>query len=476
MNASDREQLVVWLEQMIDGRIAAEDLARLQQLLTDEDEARQLYLDLTRQHAQLQWEEARLKSLAATETPKPATTGRSLLASRAALLLALTACAFAAVWIGRWLLPPHATRPVAQLTRVENASWGSNTLPTTLGSELAPGRLQLQLGLATIRFHSGAEVVLQGPAELELRDGMHGTLHSGTAVVEVPEPARGFTLDTPTASVIDYGTMFAVTVDSQRKTATVDVLEGEVEVQHATSKTVQRLHQKQTTVVGEDRLDDVEPSPAEPAVSDIPTRSTVDEGTVRITTATGRGGDATVIQSNVHNHANPHLVFVKNCNDEYRRKGYLAFDLQSLGGQRIESARLVLTLQPSGFGYASLVPDSTFSVYGLMDESLDKWTASNLQWETAPANIDAPGKLDGRLAGKLGQFAVPRGKQTGQVSIEGSALADFLNGDTNGIVTLIVVRDTSDRRPPGLVHAFANHQHPSAAPPTLELRLSDEER
>ena len=176
---------------MIDGRIAPEDLARLQRLLTEEDEARELYLDLTRQHAQLQWEEARLKSLAATESPKPATTGRSFLASRAALWFALTACAIAAVWVGRWLLPSHAASPVARLTRVENASWGSNTLPTTLGSELAPGRLQLQLGLATIRFHSGAEVVLQGPAELELRDGMHGTLHSGTAVVEVPEAARG---------------------------------------------------------------------------------------------------------------------------------------------------------------------------------------------------------------------------------------------------------------------------------------------
>lgn len=474
MNNQEREQLAQWLEQLIDDRLAPDAMADLERLLMDDPEARELYLDLTRQHAQLHLDRVRVPSVPDGEFSELAVrrAGDRKLSHWVALAIAAAACLIAAVWLGRGPVTPSSPT-LAELTSAEDASWGPSTLPTTVGSDLGPGRLQLQRGLATVRFRSGAEVTLQGPAGLQIEDVLRGTLLDGTAVVEVPESAHGFTLDTPTASVIDYGTMFAVTVDSARNTSTVDVLEGEVEVKHASTDAAQRLQEKQTTVVTESRMDEPAESSDEPALTG-PARPEPAEGNViRITTATGRGRDATVIQSDVYNHANPYMVFVKNCDDEYRRKGYLAFDLASLAGQPIESARLVLTLQPSGFGYASLAADSTFSVYGLTDEGLDAWTASDLRWESAPANRDAGDAVDTRLARKLGEFHVPRGRQTGQVSIEGADLRDFLNTDTNGIVTLIIVRDTTDLRVPGLVHAFANHMHPTAAPPVLELELSN---
>lgn len=476
MNGREREQLVKWVERLIDDRLGLEAMADLERLLMEDSDARELYLDLTRQHAELHLDRVRLKSVAAGEFAGPAFPRDRDRRPRiwAATAIAVAACLLLAVWIGSRSAPTLPT--VARLTSAEDASWGPSTLPTTVGSNLGQGRLQLQRGLATIRFDSGAEVVLQGPAELEIQGVLRGRLYAGTAVVEVPESAHGFTLDTPTASVIDFGTMFAVTVDSDRKTSTVDVLEGEVEVKHASTDTSQRLRQKQTTIVTEDKMDAAEESSDEPALVDRKEPSPGKGGIVRISTANGRGRDGTAIRSNTYDHSNPYLLFVKNCEDEYRRKGYLAFDVQSLEGRLIESARLVLTLLPSGFGYASLVPDSTFSVYALVDESLDGWTAGDLRWESAPANLDAADGLDGRLARKVGEFEVPRGRQTGQVSVEGSALRDFLNSDTNGIVTLIVVRDTPDNRSPGLVHAFANHKHPTAAPPTLELKLLDSSR
>ncbi len=473
MNDREREQLVLWLEQLIDDQLAPDAMADLERLLMEDTEARDLYLDLTRQHAQLHLERVRLKTVAADGSIERIASRPSRRTGLwAALGMAAAACLLAVVWLGP-LATATGPQSLARLTSAENASWGSSTLPTTVGSPLEQGRLHLQLGLATVRFNSGAEVVLQGPAVLEIQDDMRGMLHSGTAVVEVPESAHGFTLDTPTASVIDYGTMFAVTVDSQRKTSTVDVLEGEVEVKHAASDAVQRLGQKQTTTVTEIEMVDAEASSDEPALVAPAEPSSDESGIIRISTASGHGRDATAIQSNVYSHSNPYLLFVKNCDDEYRRKGYLALDVQSLEGRTIESAKLVLMLQPSGFGYASLVPDSTFSVYGLVDESLDTWTVDDLRWESAPANLDAPGALDEHVVRKLGEFHVPRGRQTGRVSIEGDPLRDFLNSDTNGMATLVVVRDTPDSRPPGLVHAFANHKHPTAAAPTLELRLSD---
>ncbi len=475
MNSREREQLAQWLEQLIDDQLSPDAMADLERLLMKDREARELYLDLTRQHAQLHLDRVRLQTVAEGELAEPvaAKSGIRRVNLWWGAMAALSACLLLAVWLGR---APTASGILAQLTSAEDASWGASTLPTTVGSNLGQGRLRLQRGLATVRFRSGAEVTLQGPAGLEIQDILRGTLLDGTAVVEVPESAHGFTLDTPTASVIDYGTMFAVTVDTVRNTSTVDVLEGEVEVKHASTDAAQRLRQKQTTIVSESKMDDPQKSSNEPVLIDFTTSDPADGRIVRISTAIGRGRDATVIQSDVHNHANPYMLFVKNCEDEYRRKGYLAFDLASLAGRDIESAKLILTLQPSGFGYASLTRDSTFSVYGVLDESLDAWSASDLRWKSAPANTDAGDAVDTTLARKLGEFHVPRGRQTGQVSLEGFGLRDFLVADTNGIATLIVVRDTTDLRVPGLVHGFANHRHPSVAPPTLEVVLADPTR
>ena len=471
MSSEKHEQIAQWLEQLIDGRLDPDAASDLERLLMQDPEARELYLDLSRQHAQLHLDRVWLRAVSDEEPTAPPTPNRRS-GFRTAVAFIASACLLLAVWMFR---PPAISSPsiIACLVSAEDAAWGPSTLPTTAGAQLGQGSLDLQRGLATVRFESGAEVTLQGPAKLLLDDTLRGTLLHGTAVVQVPESAHGFTLDTPTASVIDHGTMFAVTVDYTRNTSTVDVLEGEVEVKHSASSTNQRLRQKQTAIITEDRIDEPEPSSDEPALVGSSGARPTDENILRITTATGSGRDATVIQSNVHDHANPHMVFVKNCEGEYRRKGYLALDLQKLNGRHVESARLVLTLLPSGFGYASLASDSTFTVYGLVDESLDDWNASDLSWESAPANVDAGDAVNQRLTRKLGEFHVPRGRQTGQVSIEGPDLCGFLNSDTNGIVTLIVVRNTTDLRLPGLVHAFANSKHPTSPPPTLELKLAE---
>jgi hypothetical protein len=74
---------------------------------------------------------------------------------------------------------------------------------------------------------------------------------------------------------------------------------------------------------------------------------------------------------------------------------------------------------------------------------------------------------------ELGRFTIPRGIQTGSFGIEGEALEAFLNEDGNRRATLLIVRETSETRGGGLVHAFASSRHPSLAPPTLKLRVSE---
>ena len=171
------------------------------------------------------------------------------------------------------ILPPsqRANRIVARLTRTSHATWQQAEQPANGAPLQANQKLLLKQGLAEIEFSTGAIVVLEGPAELELgtRSAERETrnvptsnfqlstspnscsLTLGKLYARVPEQAHGFTVHTPTMTVVDLGTEFAVEVGSRGsevgmgnvKTPTSDlrpptstevhVLRGEVSVQPA---------------------------------------------------------------------------------------------------------------------------------------------------------------------------------------------------------------------------------------------------
>jgi len=87
--------------------------------------------------------------------------------------------------------------------------------------------LELEEGLAKLRFESGAEVVIKGPANLFIESGMICRLDQGELTANVPRIARGFTVQTPLGRVVDLGTAFGVNVGND---VDLQVFEGEIEV------------------------------------------------------------------------------------------------------------------------------------------------------------------------------------------------------------------------------------------------------
>jgi hypothetical protein len=150
-------------------------------------------------------------------------------------VMALAAClvlAAAGVW-SVWLKPSAArhgaTGPtVAMLIRAVDARWGPSTVSVRVGSALEPGWLRLESGLAQVVFYSGARVVMEGPAELQLVSSTGANCPMGRLLVEVPEPARGFRLKTDQLEVVDLGTAFGI--NAARGRSEVHVFNGEVEV------------------------------------------------------------------------------------------------------------------------------------------------------------------------------------------------------------------------------------------------------
>jgi hypothetical protein len=161
-----------------------------------------------------------------------------------ASVLALAACVAllaAGWWVVRLSHPSErkgaTSKAVAMLNRVVDAEWGD--APPRLGAPLEPGTLRLKSGLAQIVFYSGARVVIEGPAEVQLISPDEVTCPRGRLVAEVPPPAHGFRVRTPQMNVTDLGTAFGLDVKERR--TELHVFEGSVEFQPAASGAKQTL-------------------------------------------------------------------------------------------------------------------------------------------------------------------------------------------------------------------------------------------
>jgi hypothetical protein len=200
---------------------------------------------------------------------------------------------------------------------------------------------------------------------------------------------------------------------------------------------------------------------------------------VDISTAMGRGKDAYIQPKFPSEHHSDILILVKysaSKSQDYERKAYIGMDLSPIAGMNVLEARLSLTFSPTGMGYASEVPDATFAVFGLTDESLDDWDGDEIRWNDAPANLPGGASLDPAKVVRLGTFEIVQGELSGTRSVEGAPLADFLNRDTDGLATFIVVRETQGSGRFDLVHGFAYRKHPELPPPTLRLSVAPRER
>jgi len=213
---------------LCDGEITLAEAARLEQLARQSPEARRLLLQYVQLHGELYWDMA----AGARPATDPATGASASVARetrrkaawRAAprsWIAAALAASFL-VALAWWALAPRnapqggAEKPavVAQLGRTFEAEWATIEGPMSENSAFSAGKkLELRSGLAEIVFRSGARVVLQGPATLDLLNSRAGAIHAGRIAVKVPRQATGFTLHTRGVTVTDLGTEFGLAID-----------------------------------------------------------------------------------------------------------------------------------------------------------------------------------------------------------------------------------------------------------------------
>ena len=461
MNEKEIEQLYLLIEKQIDENLSDSEAAQLEEIILNSEEARSLYLDMTSHNAMIY--EQGLNSSEVEEQGK----AKSVLIYQFSLLAAAAVLAF------MFILPAKEVQQfdnsIAVLTKTEDCEWGGSSLPTTSGSKLTSGSLHLLRGLATVKFKSGAEVIIEAPAELELINDMYCLVKHGTVMADVPDSAHGFTIDTPKAKAIDHGTKFVVSYNKENEKSLVEVLEGEVEVKPIDQKESEHFFEGHAAIIKDNKMKRIESAVERKMMNDA-AENKLD--IIRISTKDGAGMDQAIDFSKGTKNKHRYYLTVKNTKSELRRKSYIKFDLTKLGNAQIKSAKFKIRAIPTGYGSASLIPEvAKFTLYGLTDEDLDNWNDKKVKWENAPANVNEANKLKKSKVAPLAKFEFKRSFQDGMISLETEEIKNFIMSDTNGLVTFIIVRESGEFHKSGLVHAFASEEHPIDSPPTLEFEV-----
>ncbi len=253
------DRLIVLLDAYLDGSLDPEEKQELERMLLESDEARREFWKRSSLHG---WTYAAAKLNYSAQPAAEASRERRGLhgpsieillgwfrrAARFGLKTALigAACALALLaWFGiRSLVrqpldddeltestPEQAplTNIIATLTAGTGVVWERGSNSAEIGSMLSPGWLQLKSGAVQIQFNTGARVILQGPAALELISPGEARLRFGKLSARVPEPAHGFKVYTSGATVTDLGTEFGVN-EPLSLPEQVEVFEGKIQL------------------------------------------------------------------------------------------------------------------------------------------------------------------------------------------------------------------------------------------------------
>ena len=215
-----------------EGIITDEEVARLDQLLSESPEAMDAFAELIAIVAELREHRAEAGPRGSLPAVKSVTGPRR---PRAALWsMGLAACIgllTAAAWL-LWPKPPAPGQIVAHVVRGSGAKIEFDGRPfakPTAKPELSVGRYALLAGIVEIELAQGARLILAAPARFVLSSANEVRLLSGNLSAHVPDSAVGFRVETPTATVIDLGTEFGVSASDTGNE--IHVFKGEVLVQ-----------------------------------------------------------------------------------------------------------------------------------------------------------------------------------------------------------------------------------------------------
>lgn len=237
---ADVLKLSALCDELVDGSISASRHAELEQWLATDNAARRQYVRVLGLSASLHDYAGEFESeeggAAMAEFSESNGKRRWPWRARLSLAAALVASLFLGVMLvreggGRDQEPEVRNQDdgVAVLTRASGLEWADGATVYRLGDRIPAGEVRIALGTIQIEFYSGAMVLLEGPASLDIRSANEAFCHYGKVRGNVPPQAIGFMVKTPEYDLVDLGTEFGISVD-KNGISEVHVFDGKVEL------------------------------------------------------------------------------------------------------------------------------------------------------------------------------------------------------------------------------------------------------
>jgi hypothetical protein len=266
MTANQQFEFARLVEGLFAGALTDADAAQLVAQLTADEEAFALYNRMLSLDVALEWSlgtrceqdvlaigsehgalpaSARAERLAAIQPNFPRRS--STFASQAIRILsapvlryaALVAlCLYGSFALIAWNLRPDKSPNfagrdnalVAVVRDTADVEWSKNSASKSAESSILSGEsLKIESGTIELQLNAGTKLFVEGPAEWSCDAENSVSLHHGKLLARVPEQAIGFTVETPTAKVVDLGTEFGVEVSKSGATD-VQVIKGKIEL------------------------------------------------------------------------------------------------------------------------------------------------------------------------------------------------------------------------------------------------------
>ena len=229
-----------WLDAYLDGELSSEAFEAMQDRMMESSEYRRImrrYLSVDHSLETLQGESPSEN----VEVEKTATHFSSL----APLAIAASVAFFFGVLVMSWK-KDEGPEEMAEEERKEVASpsaegfavvrglfgaeWNEGSSGYEEGDTLGSEVFRLASGTAEIKFFSGANMTVEGPAEILLKSAWEAECRDGLVRMQVPPAARGFKLQAPSTEIIDLGTEFGLSVRDGK--GQVEVFDGEISIRH----------------------------------------------------------------------------------------------------------------------------------------------------------------------------------------------------------------------------------------------------
>lgn len=252
------------------GDITSAEIATLEAALRDDAELRKEFINYLNLDSALgdlaalsdtELKEVEQVVTGSTNNQTDPTSKKSRARSNSRFLSSLTALAASllvisivwAYWQSSSKVVPLATmvNEVDAVLMLDGKPWSSN--------DLLAGNYQLDQGLMHLRFGGGVMVYIEAPARWKAVSEKRLVLYDGRISANVPPEGIGFTVETPEAEIVDFGTEFSVDVGGGA--SEVHVFKGLVRVQprlKKNEKPTEAIDLKSSQAV---KIEEVSPKP-----------------------------------------------------------------------------------------------------------------------------------------------------------------------------------------------------------------------